>query len=278
MSAAPYHLAERGVGVGVLTPEEVEAGLATGRLSAATFSWREGEAGWVTLGTRPEFASAIGAFRALVPPPALAFEAGPLLKLGWTAWAQTLLTVWGSPRIAFRGASRSASLGRAFWWVLACATIAAPFLYVQLTLMGAATSSAQVLPGVKGVAPAVFDLGHFSAFFFPFPPTMAALVFGGACLLHAVLVLVGGGKGGFRATVRVVAYVVGAMLIPAVVPCAWVLFPFVVLGYLSASLRTAHQDVAWKASLALAVAGFGAACVAAVFMALAVRPFFLPFG
>ena len=278
MSATPYHLAERGVGVGVLSAAEVEAGLATGRLSAATLSWREGEPGWITLAVRPEFASAIGAFRALVPPPALTFEASPLLRLDWTAWAQTLRTVWGSPRIAFRSPSRSASLGRAFWWVLVCATLTAPFLYVQLSLMGAADSSAQVLSSVKSVAPAGLDLGHFAAFFFCFPLAMAALVSGGACLLHAVLVLVGGGKAGFRVTVWVVTYVVGAMIMLAVAPCGWAIAPFLTLGYLSVTMRAAHRDAAWKPLLALAVAGFCAACTLVAFMAMAVWPFFRPMG
>jgi hypothetical protein len=278
MSAAPYHLAERGVSVGVLSAAEVEAGLATGRLSATTLSWRDGEAGWVSLGSRLEFVSAIYAFRALVPPPSLAFEASTLLKLDWTTWAQTLLTVWGSPRLAFRPSADAPSISRAFWWVLVCATLTAPFLYVQLLLMGAATSSKQVLPGVQAVAPAGLDLGHFAAFFFSFPLAMAALAFGGASLLHALLVLIGGGKAGFRATVRVVAYVVGAMLIFAAVPCTCLFVPFAVLGYLSASLRAAHRDAAWKSTLALVVAGFGAACVAAAFMALATWPFFRPMG
>jgi len=107
---------------------------------------------------------------------------------------------------------------------------------------------------------------------------MVALVLGGACLLHALLVLLGGGKAGLRVTARVVAYISGAMLMLAVVPCGWVLVPFVMLAYLSVSLREAHRDAAWKPLLALAVAGFCAACVAAAFMALAVWPFFRPMG
>ena len=90
MSAAPYHLAERGVSVGVWSAAEVEAGLATGRLSPAVLSWREGEPGWIALTARPEFASAIGAFRSLVPPSALAFDATLLLRLDWTTWARTM--------------------------------------------------------------------------------------------------------------------------------------------------------------------------------------------
>jgi hypothetical protein len=281
MSAAPYHLAERGVSVGVLSAAEVEAGLATGRLSSATLSWREGEPCWLALAARPEFTPAIGAFRALVPPPALAFDAAPLLRLDWTAWARTLRAIWGSPRQAFRAPAASVSLRRACWWVIVCATLAAPFLYLQLTLAGAASADAVATrfhPGANTPTPAGLDLSRFAAFFAGFPLAMVALILGGACLLHALLVLLGGGKAGFRVTARVVAYVTGAMLMLAIVPCGWALAPFAMLAYLSVSLREAQRDAAWKPLLALALAGFGAGCVALAFMALAVWPFFRPMG
>ena len=280
MSATPYHLAERGVSVGVLTGAEVEAGLATGRLSAALLSWREGEAGWVSLGARPEFASAIGAFRALVPPPSLAFDATLLLRLDWTTWARTMRAVWSAPRSAFRPSTISVGLGRAAVWALFCATLTAPFVYLQLVLMGAALPFGRrsILSGIQVVAPAGLDLSRFAAFFAGFPLAMVALILGGACLLHALLVLLGGGKAGFRVTARVVAYVSGAMLMLAVVPCGWVLVPFVMLAYLSVSLREGHRDAAWKPLLALALAGFCSVCVATAFMALAVWPFFRPMG
>jgi hypothetical protein len=281
MSDTPYHLAERGVSVGVLSAAEVEAGLATGRLSAATLSWREGESGWIALAARPEFTPAIGAFRSLVPPPALAFDAAPLLRLDWTAWARTMRAIWGSPRAAFRPAADKSGLARAAWWVLICATLAAPFLYFQLAYTGGATSeliTSRILSGTPVNAPTGLDLGRFAAFFSGFPLAMVALILGGACLLHALLVVLGGGKAGLRVTARVVAYVGGAMLMPAVVPCGWMLVPFVMLAYLSVSLREAHRDAAWKPLLALAVAGFCAGCVAAAFMALAIWPFFRPMG
>jgi hypothetical protein len=281
MSATPYHLAERGVSVGVLSADEVEAGLATGRLSAATLSWREGEAGWITLAARSEFASAIGAFQALMPPPALAFDAARLLLLDWTTWARTMRVIWMAPRSAFRPTTLSAGLGRAVFWVLFCGALAAPFVYLQLALTGAATSDAvgrSVLSGIQVVAPAGLDLGRFATFCFPFPLVMVVLTMGGACLLHSLLVLLGGGKAGFRVTARVVAYVTGAMLMLAVVPYGWALAPFAMLAYLSVSLREAHRDAAWKPLFALAVAGFCAGCVAAAFMALAVWPFFRPMG
>jgi hypothetical protein len=281
MSATPYHLAERGFSVGVLSGSEVEAGLATGRLAAATFSWREGEPGWIALAARPEFAAAIGAFQTLVPPPALAFEASPKLWPGWTAWARTMRAVWSAPRSAFRPSTISAGLGRAAFWVLFCATLAAPFVYLQLVLTDAAlpfSGRRSILSGIQVAAPAGLDLSRFAAFFAGFPLAMVALILGGACLLHALLVLLGGGKAGFRVTARVVAYVTGAILMLAIVPCGWALAPFAMLAYLSVSLREAHRDTAWKPLLALAVAGFGAGCVALAFMALAVWPFFRPMG
>lgn len=264
----------------MLTGAEVEAGLATGRLSAAVLSWREGEAGWVSLGARPEFASAIGAFRALVPPPSLAFDATLLLRLDWTTWARTMRAVWSAPRSAFRPSTVSAGLGRAAFWVLFCATLAAPFVYLQLVLADAALPFGRrsILSGIQVVAPAGLDLSRFAAFFAGFPLAMVALTMAGACLLHALLALLGGGKAGFRVTARVVAYVTGAMLMLAFVPCGWALAPFAMLAYLSVSLREAHRDAAWKPLLALAVAGFCAACVATAFMALAVWPFFRPMG
>ncbi|MEY5005425.1 MAG: domain 2 [Verrucomicrobiota bacterium] len=280
MSASPYHLAERGVSLGVLSGPEVEAGLATGRLSAATLSWREGESGWIALAARPEFTPAIGAFRSLVPPPALAFDATPLLRLDWTTWARTMRAVWSAPRSAFRPTAISAGLGRAAFWVLFCATLAAPFVYLQLVLADAALPFGRrsILAGIQVVAPAGLDLSRFAAFFFPFPPAMVVLTMAGACLLHAFLVLFGGGKAGFRVTARVVAYVTGAMLMLAVVPCGWGFAPFAMLAYLSVTLREAHRDAAWKPLAAMAGAGFCAACVGAAFMALAVRPFFRPIG
>jgi hypothetical protein len=164
--------------------------------------------------------------------------------------------------------------------VLFCATLAAPFVYLQLVLADAALPFGRrsILSGIQVVAPAGIDLSRFAAFFFPFPLAMVVLTMAGACLLHALLALLGGGKAGFRVTARVVAYVTGAMLMLAFVPCGWALAPFAMLAYLSVSLREAHRDAAWKPLLALAVAGFCAACVATAFMALAVWPFFRPMG
>ncbi len=281
MSAAPYHLAERGASVGVLSATEVEAGLATGRLSATTLSWREGEPGWVALAARPEFAAAVSAFRSLVPPAALAFDDAPLLRLDWAAWARTMRTIWRSPRSAFRPSSSSAGLGRALWWAIVCATLAAPFLYVQLAYAGGATSeliTARILPAAPVSAPTGLDLGRFAAFFAVFPPAMVALISAAACFLHAVLVLLGGGKAGLRVTARVAAYVVGAMLMLVVVPWGWTLVPLGTLAYLTAALREAHRDAALKTLAALAVTGFCAGCVAAAGMAWAVWPFCRPMG
>jgi hypothetical protein len=280
MSAAPYHLADREVGVGVLSALEVEAGLATGRLSAATLSWREGEAAWMPLGARPEFASAVGAFRTLVPPPALAFDASSKPWPGWVAWAQTMRAIWRAPRSVFRPATETTGLGRSVAWLVTSAFLVAPFLYAQLAYTGGVASEILLWSASDNpvVPPTRLDLGRFAAFLVGFPLVMPAAAFGGACLMHAVLVMFGGGKAGLRVTFRLVAYVGGAMLMPAIVPCGWLLSPLLTVAYLSVALPTAHRDAAWRPWVALAVAGFGAGCVAAAFMALAVWPFFRPMG
>ncbi len=280
MSSDPYHLAERGVGVGVLSAEEVEAGLATGRLSAATLSWREGEAVWVPLGSRPEFAPAVGAFRTLVPPPALAFDASSKPWPGWVAWAQTMRSIWRAPRSAFRSTTEAAGLGRSVAWLVISAFLVGPFLYAQLAYAGGVASEIILWSASDNpvLSPTRLDLGRFAAFLVGFPLFMPAAAFGGACLMHAVLVMFGGGKAGLSVTFRVVAYVGGAMLMPAIVPCGWMLSPLLTLACLSVALPAAHRESAWKSILALAVAGFGAGCVALAFMALAVWPFFRPMG
>jgi hypothetical protein len=280
MSADSYHLAERGVGVGVLSAQEVEAGLATGRLSAATLSWREGEAAWMPLGARPEFAPAVGAFRTLVPPPALAFDASSKPWPGWVAWAQTMRAIWRAPLSVFRPTTETAGLGRSVAWLVICAFLVAPFLYVQLAYTGGVALEIHLwsVSDNPVVPPARLDLGRFAAFLVGFPLVMPAAAFGGACLMQAVLVMFGGGKAGLRVTFRLVAYVVGAMLMPAIVPCGWMLSPLLTLAYLSVALPTAHRESAWRPILALAVAGFGAGCVAVAFMGLAISPFFRPMG
>jgi hypothetical protein len=280
MSDHPYHLAERGVGVGVLTSVEVAAGLATGRLAASTLSWREGEAAWMPLGARPEFAGAVGAFRTLVPPPALAFDASSKPWPGWAAWAQTMRAIWGAPRRVFGSPAGTAGLGRSVAWLVICAFLVAPFLYVQLAYTGGVALEIHLwsVSDNPVVPPARLDLGRFAAFLVGFPLVMPAAAFGGACLMQAVLVMLGGGKAGLRVTFRLVAYVVGAMLMPAIVPCGWMLSPLLTVAYLSVALPAAHRESAWKSVLALAVAGFGAGCVAVAFMALAVWPFFRPMG
>ncbi len=280
MSSDPYHLAERGVGVGVLSAAEVEAGLATGRLSAATLSWREGEAAWMPLGARPEFAPAVGAFRTLVPSPALAFDASSKPWPGWAAWAQTMRAIWGAPRRVFGSPAGTAGLGRSVAWLVICAFLVAPFLYVQLAYTGGVALEIHLwsVSDNPVVPPARLDLGRFAAFLVGFPLVMPAAAFGGACLMQAVLVMFGGGKAGLRVTFRLVAYVVGAMLMPAIVPCGWMLSPLLTVAYLSVALPTAHRESAWRPILALAVAGFGAGCVAVAFMGLAISPYFRPMG
>ncbi len=280
MSAAPYHLAERGVSVGVLSEAEVEAGLATGRLSASTLSWREGESGWTPLAARPEYAAAIGAARSLVPSPALPFDAADRL-FAWAAWFATLRAVWSGPRRAFTPSPGASGWRRALGFAFLSAVLAAPLLYGQLLFLDqAADTLVAVRVGGVSAPPALpgLDLSQFAGFSLGYPLLSTLLLGGAAPLLHALIRLLGGGHGGLAASVRAVAYVAGAITPTAVIPGFSCLTPFLLFGYLWVALVATHREPLWRPLLALSVAGFLTACVAGVFFAYALSPFFRPLG
>ena len=52
------HVARKTVQLGVFSPEEVVAGLASGRFQSTDLAWTNGLAAWKPLGEWPEFAAA----------------------------------------------------------------------------------------------------------------------------------------------------------------------------------------------------------------------------
>ena len=279
MPDTPYHLAERGVSVGVWSETEVEAGLATGRLSAATLSWREGEPGWIALTARPEFASAIGAFRALGrSSPALPFDSARSSSAA-AAWFATVRAVWTAPRLSFQPSAGKIAWMRSLGFALACAALVAPLLYAQSWILDQAFGTA--LSGLGRAAPPPrpgVDLSRFTGFLLAGPLLATALLGAGATLAHLLLRLLGGGRGGLAATVRTVAYVGGAISLSAALPAFSCLSPYLLFGYLWVALAAAHGDPIWRPMAALAATALLAACAAGVFLAFALSPFFRPLG
>ena len=64
------HVARRAAQLGVFTPEEIVAGLRSGRFLPSDLAWRDGMASWLPLGEWPEF-------RGIVAPPSLGAAALP---------------------------------------------------------------------------------------------------------------------------------------------------------------------------------------------------------
>jgi hypothetical protein len=265
----------------VLSAAEVEAGLATGRLSSSTYSWREGETAWTPLGDRTEFASAIGAGRALAPEtPALPFEATTRSFPG-AAWTGTVRAIWSSPRYAFAPSPGASAWRRALWFVLLSAALASPMLYGQCWFLDQAADALDAWRGFGSPAPGALpglDLPRFTTFLLAYPLLVTLLSGGAALLLQMLLRVLGGGRGGLSASVRAVAYVVGVISLSAAIPLLSCLTPFLLFGYLWVALAATHRDPLWRPLLALSVMGFLAACVSGVFFAFVLDPFFRPMG
>lgn len=63
------HIARQGVSLGVFPPEEISRRLSAGELSPSDLAWREGMAGWVSLGSLPGLSVTGFTSPAFYPPP-----------------------------------------------------------------------------------------------------------------------------------------------------------------------------------------------------------------
>ena len=216
MSADPYHLAERGISLGVFRPAEVEAGLATGRFAGTVLSWREGESGWVALASRPEFGAARAAFVTLQPVTSPAFELSPRwFSAGFfRRWVLTWFGVLFRPAATFRPFREGGRLGRAWLWLLLAAALAAPLLF--FLGQAALTAFLRAIGRTVELRTAGLNLTYLGRALFLLPLWATGLVAVLTLALHLVLRVFGGGIAGWRATFRVIAYLGGAWLLAGV--------------------------------------------------------------
>ncbi|MEY4086613.1 MAG: hypothetical protein RLZZ405_801 [Verrucomicrobiota bacterium] len=297
MSAEPYHLAERGTSLGVFRPAEVEAGLATGRFAGTVLSWREGEAGWVPLASRPEFGAARSAFVTLQPVTSPAFEVGPR----WVSpgffrrWALTWFGVLFRPTATFRPFQEGGRIGRAWLWLLLAATLAVPALFFlgQAPLVFFLRSIGRTVE----LPTAGLNLTYLGRALFLLPLWATGLGAGLTLALHLSLRVFGGGVAGWRATFRVVAYLGGAGLLAGVglflglsplLPRTSAAGGFLSLaacvgalgfgGLLVRALALAHGDAGWKPALAMLAVLVLGCCAGGLCIAAALAPFFAPLG
>ena len=265
MSSQTYHLADRGQSLGTLDSQAVLVGLATGRLSPDTLSWQEGEAGWVTLRHRPEFASGVSAVASLEPPPpALPWEAQ---VTRWNSRPQfatlsaTLKAVLFRPQATFTAAVSSDSLRAPIQWLLWASVVA---VLVGFPLWSVLLSLRPALLGKFGMpetaAPAIFNLTYFFRALALYPLAAFVGTFVIAFSVHGLLRLFGGGQAGWRRTFRTLAYVLGAMCLVLALPVTACAVP--VWGFILAllALGFAHQEPAWRGFLAVGLVATVGCC------------------
>ncbi|MEY4086614.1 MAG: hypothetical protein RLZZ405_802 [Verrucomicrobiota bacterium] len=145
MDATPQiHVARKTVQLGVFTPEEVVAGLASGRFLSTDLAWTNGLAAWKPLGAWPEFAAAsnpppspLGAESATVVGEPLTWEKSKGLRSAWISFTEVL--VRPSPTLTVSRLELGSVLSLA--WILAA--LAAVFLIVGGSLHAEANAAYQ---------------------------------------------------------------------------------------------------------------------------------------
>ena len=139
------HVARKTVQLGVFSPEEVVAGLASGRFQSTDLAWTNGLAAWKPLGEWPEFAVASAAVPASpadagsapVAGEPLTWEKSKGLKSAWISFTEVLLRP--SPALTVSRLELGSVLSLA--WVLGA--VAALFLIVGGSLHAEANAAFQ---------------------------------------------------------------------------------------------------------------------------------------
>ncbi len=144
---SPIHVARKTVQLGVFTPAEVVAGLASGRFLPTDLAWTNGLAAWKPLGEWPEFAAAVAPASPVHVEPApvvgepLTWEKSKGLKSAWVSFTELLLRP--SPTLTASKLELGSVLRLA--WVLAA--IAGIFLVVGGSLHAEANAAFKRLQG-----------------------------------------------------------------------------------------------------------------------------------
>ncbi|MGA0028526.1 MAG: GYF domain-containing protein [Opitutales bacterium] len=274
------HVARQQQQLGVFAPEEILAGLSSGRFHATDLAWREGMSAWTPLGDWPEF-------RGAGVPSSPAGHAQPADAPAMPSWERgasvgnfiaTIKEVALDPVRTFAnlregGYARPISFT---YWSLLPAWLCGSLLYGAL--FGFMAAGAANLPGgdndpfaawIAGVGPLVAALAISAglAVIFLFVPLFN---FVGAAVTH-LLLLPWGPAGGFAQTYRANAYAYGAFMPFAFVPCLnYVAMPWQLVAAIIAHSQV-HRIAWWKVGISLVVIPCLCACglYALLFAALA---------
>jgi len=272
MSNPRLHLARDGRSLGQREAASVAASLVAGELLPTDLSWRDGEAAWVPLGQRPEFAGAT-AFRVAAEPALERWRTVGLVPATALTLRETLL----APTSTFASLPAGGSIWPAFLLhlLLACLANALGLLWAEWFIR-------PIWEHSLGLLLPLLPWGQVYRFFGWLALATPLLVMVGSwigpTLLHLALRLLGGGRQGWSVTFRVANYIGAAANLILAVPILGALaLPWG--GYcLLAGLSAAHRDAGWKPVLALALTLMSACCLALGAAFLALLPFFAQLG
>ena len=248
------HLARDGASLGTHQRAEVLAGLAEGRFRPGDLSWTPGEPAWLPLRERPWSAGFLPRGETLAwEDPGRRWPAAILPTL-----RRTLL----APGRTFAPESAPVRLAPALGWHLFLGTFAnliglgwanwlvRPY-WEQLRLM-----SGSLMPEWGTV------LGYLAFWALATPFLILAGAFLGSAYLHGWLRLLGAGRGGWRATFRVLNYVGGSANLLLAIPFVGIVAGPWGLGCALLGLASAHGAARGRVGLALGLAAFLVAFVA----------------
>ena len=265
---ATFHINRSGTSLGTFSEEDVRAGLRSGRFVGTDLGWRDGMANWQPLAQISEFAQAISAAGAAVPPQAgspgsipAVTAAGARSGLPWderqqkgffTAFIETLQMVLTRPAEAFTVMKREGGFGEPLIYAVVGGSVGAivSFLFsLLLHSFGMFTDQRNPLGAMAGMG--IGSIG----FIILAPLAIVICLFIGAGIVHLCLMIVGGANQPFETTFRVLAFTQGSTGVLQLIPvCGGVIAAVWGIVVNCIGLARAHETDTGRAVLAVVVA------------------------
>jgi hypothetical protein len=262
---ATFHINRSGTSLGTFSEEDVRAGLRSGRFLGTDLGWRDGMANWQPLAQISEFAQAISAAGAAVPPQAgspgsipAVTAAGARSGLPWderqqkgffTAFIETLQMVLTRPAEAFTVMKREGGFGEPLIYAVVGGSVGAivSFLFSLLFhSFGMFTDHRNPLGAMAGMG--IGSIG----FIILAPLAIVICLFILAGVVHLCLMIVGGANQPFETTFRVLAFTQGSTGVLQVIPvCGGLIAAVWGIVVNCIGLARAHETDTGRAVLAI---------------------------
>jgi len=260
------HVARNSAQLGIFAPEEIIAGLQSGRFLASDLAWRDGMPAWTPLGDWSEF-------RGVGVPPASpsarsAFGAKDEATLDMPSWERgasmghfiaTIKEVALDPVRTFanlRDGGYARPISFTYWslipaWLCGSILYGAIFGFMAIAAKAQAGGNDPFMSWINGVGPfmAALIISGALAVFFLFVPLFNFI---GAAFTH-LLLLPWKPAGSFAQTYRANAYAYGAFMPFAFIPCVnYVVMPWQLVAAIIAHSQV-HRIEWWKVVISIVV-------------------------